>query len=126
LNPATLNSFDILFTKEENKYRFNQFWDITKNRGEFPIGSPYPAGQGQYIPGTTTLIGNYSNESTWVTEPDGFRRVLNQNNLDYTKPELERKKFRHYMSFINLKKKISGNTNIILKISDSKNEISQR
>lgn len=126
LNPTTLNSFDILFTKEENKYRFNQFWDITKNRGEFPIGSPYPAGQGQYIPGTTTLIGNYSNESTWVTEPDGFRRVLNQNNLDYNKPELERKKFRHYMSFINLKKKVSGNTNIILKISDSKNEISQR
>ena len=126
LNPATGTSFDILFTKEENKYRFNQFWDITKNRGEFPIGSPYPAGQGQYIPGTTTLIGNYSNESTWVTEPDGFRRVLNQNNLDYNKPELERKKFRHYMSFINLKKKISGNTNIVLKISDSKNEISQR
>lgn len=126
LNPTNLTSFDILFTKEENKYRFNQFWDITKNRGEFPIGSPYPAGQGQYIPGTTTLIGNYANESTWVTEPDGFRRTLNSNNLDYTKPELQRKKFRHYMSFINLKKKVSGNTNIILKISDSKNEISQR
>jgi hypothetical protein len=126
LNPTTLTSFDILFSKEENKYRFSQFWDITKNRGEFPIGSPYPAGQGQYIPGTTTLIGNYSNESTWVTEPDGFRRVLNQNNLDYTKSEFQRKKFRHYMSFINLKKKVSGNTNIILKISDSKNEISQR
>ena len=126
VNPNTLTSFDILFSKEENKYRFSQFWDITKDRGEFPIGTPYPAGQGQYISGTTTLIGNYANQSTWITEPDGFRRVLNQNNLDYLKPEFQRKKFRHYLSFVNLKKNISGNTNIILKISNSKNEISLR
>ncbi len=126
VNPNTLTSFDILFSKEENKYRFSQFWDITKDRGEFPIGSQYPAGQGPYVSGTTTLIGNYTNQSTWVTEPDGFRRVLNQNNLDYQKPEFQRKKFRHYMSFVNLKKNISGNTNIILKINNSKNEISFR
>jgi len=72
------------------------------------------------------LIGNYTNLSTWVTEPDGFRRVLNQNNLDYLKPEFQRKKFRHYMSFVNFKKNISGNTNIILKINNSKNETSLR
>jgi hypothetical protein len=126
INPATGTSFDILFSKEENKYRFNQFWDITKDRGEFPIGTTYPAGQGPYIPGTTTLIGNYSTLNAWITEPDGFRRTLNQNNLDYTKPEFQRKKFRHYMSFINFKKNVSGNTNIILKIDNSKNEISLR
>ena len=119
------NSFDILFSKEENKYRFNQFWDITKNRGEFPIGGTYPP-IGPVVPNTTLLIGNYTNETTWITEPDGFRRELNVNNLDYTKPELQRKKFRHYMSFVNLKKNKSGNTNIILKISNSKNEISLR
>jgi hypothetical protein len=126
INPITLTSFDILFTKEENKYRFSQFWDITKDRGEFPIGSPYPADPGPYVSGTTTLLGNYANLNTWVTEPDGFRRVLNQNNLDYLKPEFQRKKFRHYMSFVNFKKNISGNTNIILKINNSKNEISLR
>lgn len=119
------NSFDILFSKEENKYRFNQFWDITKDRGEFPIGGTYPP-IGPVIPNTTLLIGNYTNETTWITEPDGFRRVLNTNNLDYTKPQLQRKKFRHYMSFVNLKKNKSGNTNIILKINNSKNEISLR
>ena len=118
-------SFDILFTKEENKYRFSQFWDITKDRGEFPIGGVYPP-TGPVIPGTTVLQGNYTNLSTWVTEPDGFRRVLNQNNLNYLKPEFQRKKFRHYMSFVNFKKNISGNTNIILKINNSKNEISLR
>ena len=126
VNPATLTSFDVLFTKEENKYRFSQFWDITNDRGEFPIGSPYPADQGPYVSGTTTLLGTYNNLNTWVTEPDGFRRVLNQNNLDYFKPEFQRKKFRHYMSFVNFKKNISGNTNIILKINNSKNEISLR
>ncbi len=119
------NSFDILFSKEENKYRFNQFWDITKDRGEFPIGSTYPA-TGPVIPNTTILNGNYAGETTWITEPDGFRRELNFNNLDYSKPEFQRKKFRHYMSFVNLKKNKSGNTNIILKISNSKNEISLR
>jgi hypothetical protein len=119
------NSFDILFSKEENKYRFNQFWDITNNRGEFPLGGSYPP-IGQVIPDTTVLIGNYAGETTWITEPDGFRRTLNFNNLDYSKPELQRKKFRHYMSFVNLKKNKSGNTNIILKISNSKNETSLR
>jgi len=126
VNPTTLTSFDILFSKEENKYRFNQFWDITKDRGEFPIGTTYPVGQGPYVPGTTTLLGNYTNQNIWVTEPDGFRRVLNQNNIDYFKSDFQRKKFRHYISFINLKKNISGNTNIVLKINNSKNEISLR
>jgi hypothetical protein len=39
---ANQASYDILFSKEENKYRFNQFWDITRDRDEFPIGSNYP------------------------------------------------------------------------------------
>ncbi|BCV02244.1 MAG: hypothetical protein CM15mV51_0610 [uncultured marine virus] len=25
----------ILYSKEEQKYRFNQFWDVTNDRGEF-------------------------------------------------------------------------------------------
>ena len=32
VNPT---SIDILYSKEEQKYRFNQFWDITDDRGEF-------------------------------------------------------------------------------------------
>ena len=53
---VNLDSIDILFSKEEQKYRFNQFWDITKDRGEFPIGSDYPP-TGPVIPGTTILDG---------------------------------------------------------------------
>jgi hypothetical protein len=127
-NQAQLTStpgFDILFSKEENKYRFNQFWDITKDRGEFPIGSGYPP-QGTLIPGTTQLFGTYPQQFIWDTNPDGYTRNLNFNNLDFTKPELQRKKFRHYTNFLALRKEVSGNVNMILKLVDSKNQYSPR
>jgi hypothetical protein len=127
-NQAQLTStpgFDILFSKEENKYRFNQFWDITKDRGEFPIGSGYPP-QGALVPGTTVLFGTYPQQFIWDTNPDGYTRNLNFNNLDFTKPELQRKKFRHYTNFLALRKEVSGNVNMILKLVDSKNQYSPR
>jgi len=117
--------FDILFSKEENKYRINQFWDITKDRGEFPIGSNYPP-TGPIIPGTTILNGNYNNEYTWITAADGYTRVLNINNLDHDKNSLERKKFRHYLNFLNLRKNDATDVNMIVKITNSKNLMSFR
>lgn len=122
---ANNNSFDILFSKEENKYRLNQFWDITKNRGEFPIGSNYPP-TGSVIPGSTILQGNYDQESIWFTEPNGYIKTLNPVNLNYAKPEMQRKKFRHYLNFITFIKDISGDTNMLLKIENTKNQISPR
>ena len=119
------DSIDILFSKEENKYRFNQFWDITKDRGEFPQGSDYPP-TGPLIPGTTTLLGNYSEEFIWITESNGYIKNLNPNNLSYNKNELQRKKFRHYINFISLVKKNSRTTNMILKILNTKNQYSPR
>ena len=120
-----LNSIDILFSKEENKYRFNQFWDITKDRGEFPVGSDYPP-TGPLVPGTTILQGPYDAELMWITEPNGYIKNINYNNVDYQKSELERKKFRHYINFLNLTRKVSGDVNMILKIVNSKNIISPR
>jgi hypothetical protein len=122
---SNLASYDILFSKEEQKYRFNQFWDITRDRDEFPINSDYPP-TGPLIPGTTILQGNYSSENTWITTQDGYTRILNPNNMDYSKPELQRKKFRHYVNFLNLKRKQCGNINMILKFTNSKNQYSPR
>jgi hypothetical protein len=119
------SSYDILFSKEEQKYRFNQFWDITKNRAEFPTGSNYPP-TGPLIPGTTILQGNYASENTWITSADGFTRILNPNNMDYNKPDLQRKKFRHYLNFLSLRKEKCDNVNMILKMSNSKNQYSSR
>jgi hypothetical protein len=122
---GNLASYDILFSKEEQKYRFNQFWDITRNRDEFPIGSNYPP-TGPVIPGTTILQGNYSSENTWVTAQDGYTRVLNSLNMDYDKPELQRKKFRHYLNFLNLRREQCDDVNMILKFSNLKNQYSAR
>ena len=117
--------FDILFSKEENKYRFNQFWDVTKNRAEFPDGAGYPP-QGTLVPNTTILQGNYPEQYQWITRPDGYRRDIITTSLDFNKPELQRKKFRHYVNFLTLRREISGNTNMIVKLVNSKNQLSPR
>jgi len=119
------NSYDILFSKEENKYKFNQYWDITRDRGEFPIGSNYPP-TGPVIPGSTLLLGNYDNENIWITEANGYKKKLNVANIDYNKPQMQRKKFRHYINFLNLTKDVSGDINMLLKLVNTKNQISPR
>ena len=124
-NVQPLPGFEILFSKEENKYRFNQFWDITKDRGEFPIGSGYPP-QGPLIPGTTELFGNYPQQFLWVTQPNGYIKTLNPNNMDINKPFLQRKKFRHYLNFLHLRRDVSSNINMILKLTSTKNQMSPR
>jgi hypothetical protein len=119
------NSYDILFSKEENKYRVNQFWDITKDRGEFPNGSGYPP-SGQLIPGTTTLLGNYPENMLWITEANGYKKAINPQAVDYNKSLLQRKKFRHMVNFMYLSKADSRDTNMILKLFNSKNQYSLR
>jgi hypothetical protein len=118
-------SIDVLFSKEENKYRFNQFWDITNNRGEFPNGSAYPP-TGAVVPGTTQLAGVYTQESIWNTQSNGYIKTLNTTNLNYNKTELQRKKFRHYLNFLYLTRADSKDVNMIVKLSNSKNQISLR
>ena len=76
------NSIDILFSKEEQKYRFNQFFDVTNDRGEFS--------------GAITQM--------FETEQNGYIINLNQANLNYNKPQHERKKFRHYFNHLILRK----------------------
>ena len=122
---SNLNSFDVLFSKEEQKYRVNQFWDITKDRAEFPIGSNYPP-TGPVIPGTTVLQGNYASNYIWITAPDGYNRYLNPANLNYNKESMQRKKFRHYLNFLSLRKDVSGDVNMNLKIFNTKNQSSLR
>jgi len=98
---VNLSNIDILYSKEEQKIRFNQFWDITNDRGEFFAG---------------TLV----QQSIWDTELNGYIRVLNPNNLNYAKPAFQRKKFRHYLNHVVLTKKISGNVKMLLKVINNK------
>lgn len=107
VNPG---SIDILYSKEEQKYRFNQFWDITDDRGEF------------FNPG----IPGFAERTIWQTEANGYIKNLNPNNLNYNKLQTQRKKFRHYINFLLLRRKVSGNRNIQLRIVNEKQQYSSR
>jgi hypothetical protein len=95
---------EILYAKEENKYRFNQFWDSTRDRGEF-TGNEY---------------------RMFNTEQNGYRKVLNPNYINYAKSPLERKKFRHYGNRLILGKYISNNLKFNLKVVNTKETYSPR
>lgn len=113
-----LNNIQILFSKIEQKYRFNQFWDVTRDRGEFPIGSPYPP--------PTPNVGSYAQQTIWNTAANGYIRTLNSNNLNYNKESLQRKKFRHYSTSVLLRKLVSGDSKFLVMTSTNKNLYSPR
>lgn len=89
---------DILFSKEENKYRFDQFWDITKDRGEY-TGVKFPM---------------------FNTQANGYMYPINPTYVNYNKPVLQRKKFRHNVNKIFLRKVNSGNNKFLFKLSNQK------
>ena len=96
------NSIEILYSKEENKYRFNQFWDITKDRGEF----------------STTPVELL--QPMFVTRPTGYEYDVNPKYVDYKKGIFQRKKFRHYVNRVFLKKQASGPVKMNVKIVNTK------
>jgi hypothetical protein len=98
------NGIDILYSKEENKFRFNQFWDITRDRSEF----------------------NTARNPMFNTRCAGYQKDINPNYIDYFKSTLERKKFRHYGNSIILRKNLSEDKKFILKLSNTKQLNSSR
>jgi hypothetical protein len=70
----------ILYSKVEQKYRFDQFWDVTADRSV--------------------------QEPIFITQLNGYIRDLNAAYMDYNKPQLERKKFRHYTNNLILRKRV--------------------
>jgi hypothetical protein len=106
-------STDILFSKEEQKYRFNQFNDITKDRGEFS--------------GAQNIL--------TTTSPNGYTWTVNPIAVDYYKPALQRKKFRHNVGKVLLRKKAidkkttptaDGGIKILFKMITTKLQQSQK
>lgn len=97
-------SFSILFSKEENKYRVNQFWDSVKDRGEF------------------TLAENH----LFPTDESGYKQVINPQAIDIDKPEEQRKKFRHYWNKFRLIRSVSGKNKFIVKLCNIKKVVSIR
>jgi hypothetical protein len=98
------DDIDILYSKEEQKYRFNQFWDVTEDRGEF------------------TEI----QEPIYITQLNGYIRDLNIDNIDLTKEAFQRKKFRHYYNHIILRRAVSGDAKMLLRLTNTKINLSPR
>lgn len=96
INPT---SIDVLYSKVENKFRINQFWDITDDRGEY---NPF------------------AQRTIWNTEDNGYIRSLNQFNLNYNKAEFQRKKFRHYTNSVFLRRKVSGDRKMLVMLANDK------
>lgn len=92
------NQIDIAVAKEENKYRFNQFYDVTRNRGE--------------------LTTNY--ETIWETKANGYVRDINSTYTNYGKNPLQHKRFRHYMTKVLLKREVSDDIKMLFRISNNK------
>jgi len=101
---VTPTGIDILYSKEEQKYRFNQFWDITDDRGEF----------------------TNARRMMWETEPNGYIYNMNPFYVNYNKDQLQRKKFRHYYNRVLLKRLVSGDNNLHMKLLNVKNQYSMR
>ena len=97
----------ILFAKEENKYRFNQFFDITKNRGEFD---------------TSGLV----HPPMFDTKANGYEFNINPTYVNYKKSITERKKFRHNVNRVFLKKHVSNDVKFLFKIFNQKLQSSTR
>jgi len=94
----------VLYNKEEQRIRINQFWDITKDRGEF----------------------DKKNIPLWLTATNGYIRTINSKGVDYSKRPQFRKKFRNQWHKILLSKTLSGNTKMIFKFSNAKENPSFR
>lgn len=105
-NKSTTNSvaWNVLFNKEENKYRVNQFWDATKDRGEFSTAENH----------------------LFPTDESGYKSVINPLAINIDKPEEQRKKFRHYFNEFRLIKTNSGPNKFITKIYNIKKLVSLR
>lgn len=105
-------NIQILYSKVENKYKFNQMYDITRERGGQDVG----------IPGTIS----FAEQTIWNTADNGYIRTLNGNNMNYAKNPLELKKFRGYTTNVLLRKLVSGSKKIMVMLAEIKLLNSQR
>ena len=61
-----------------------------------------------------------------MTQCNGYIRDLNELNLNYNKSEDQRKKFRHYYNKVLLRRNISNDRKMLLKLVNSKLNLSFR
>lgn len=100
----TTDGWQVSYSKVEQKTRVNQFFDLTKDRGEYTKFN-YPL---------------------WTMSPNGYIRTVTPEAIDVNKNIYERKKFRNLWNKIYLSKTISNNRKYLFKFAESNNTQSPR
>ncbi len=95
INP---NSIDILYSKVEGKYRWNQFGDYVDDRGEF----------------------SNARRMIWHTAANGYIKTLNPLNINYLKDSTQVKRIRGYNSSVWLQKKVCGKHKFLVILVNNK------
>lgn len=98
-NPAT-KGFDIYIDKVEQKFRFNQFRDISIDRN--------------------------SAQSLILTDPTGYKFNINPLAIDYNKSIFQRPKMRHTHSKLYLERTVSGANKILFYFTNLQQTLSSR
>jgi hypothetical protein len=99
-----LNGIRVLFDLEEHKTRFNQFWDVVKDAGEFSTAQ---------IP-------------IFTTDLNGYSFSVNPAAVNYQKSQFQRKKLRSNILRLFLRKRNSGKIKMLLKLTTVKSLESKR
>lgn len=102
LPKLTVDGWEVAYTKTEQKTRVNQFWDITKDRGEYTKNN-YPL---------------------WTYSPNGYVRTVTDQAINVNKNPFERKKFRNLWHKVFLSKSVSNDRKYIFKFSNLPETIS--
>lgn len=96
--------YDILFSKNEQKFRISQFDDLTRDRGE--------------------ISGNQF--ALFFSHGSGYKRIVNPGAIDFSKEAQQRKNFRHHTNFFWFSKSIVGPIKLICKFFNTKLTMSPR
>lgn len=94
----------VLYSKVENKYRLNDFYDFTKDRGEFTLAN-------------TPMV---------TTDPNGYTFVTNTAYFNLFKPWNQLKKFRYTGTRIFMRKSSLGSNSLTIRYANTKNQLSPR
>lgn len=101
---SSTNQFDVQVNKSENKFRINDFFDITKDRGE--------------LSNTPSSLINF--------DQTGYKFTINQSAIDYNKSQFQRQRFRHKFSEVYFELTDSSIYKMIFNLSNFKTTYSAR
>jgi hypothetical protein len=95
---------NVLYQKVENKFRCNDFYDFTNDRGQFTL----------------------ANVPMFTTDPNGYTFSTTAGYMNLLKPWNQQKRFRYKGTSIFFRKSNLGNNSLTILSANTKNQLSSR